>query len=213
MALSSSVPSQSDGGSSSSLWRRSSAHLGHAKRASATYSSATLGEFDTTSPPPLPGSSTSPQPFTHLTQPSPPPLPTVPQTPQTPQGALPNAEPSSSSTSALGSHSPAPTAPVYQVPPLSSTPEPILPPPASDLSDDEGEDHDDNHGDNNGNGNGSVRLSNFSNDGSVSSTTLASVMTLTQTSPGSMLACLHSRRLVKWNRSCDCTWSGSSAST
>ena len=60
------MPSQSDGGSSgsgaSSLWRRSSARLGHAKRPSKTFSNASLGEFDATSPPPLPLSSTLPQP-------------------------------------------------------------------------------------------------------------------------------------------------------
>ena len=53
-----------------------------AKRPSATYSSATFGEFDATNPPPLPGSNTSPQPFPHLAQPSPPPLPAVPQLPR-----------------------------------------------------------------------------------------------------------------------------------
>lgn len=152
----SSVPSQSDAGSSasgaSSLWRRSSARLGHhVKRPSATYSSTTLGEFDAASPPPVPGSSASSQPFPrhhHLAQPPPPPLPSVPQTPQTPQGSLPDAEPSNSSTSASGSHSPTPT---HHPPPLASTPEPISPPPSSDPDDDEDDDHDD-HDDNHGNG-------------------------------------------------------------
>lgn len=152
----SSVPSQSDAGSSasgaSSLWRRSSARLGHhVKRPSATYSSTTLGEFDAASPPPVPGSSACSQPFPrhhHLAQPPPPPLPSVPQTPQTPQGSLPDAEPSNSSTSASGSHSPTPT---HHPPPLASTPEPISPPPSSDPDDDEDDDHDD-HDDNHGNG-------------------------------------------------------------
>ena len=156
----SSAPSQSDAGSSasgaSSLWRRSSARLGHqTKRVSATYSGTTLGEFDTASPPPITGSTafshTPPRHHHPQPPPPPPPLPVVPQTPQTPQGSLPDAVPSSPSTSASGSHSPVPTAAVPHLPLLAGTSDAQLPSSTFDPSDDEDGDPE-NHYDDPGHG-------------------------------------------------------------
>jgi ubiquitin carboxyl-terminal hydrolase 9/13 len=132
----SSVPSQSDAGSSvsgaSSLWRRGSARLGHSKHPSATFSSTTLGEFDAAGSHPLPR---------HHQHSQPPPLPMVPQTPHTTPGSLPNADSSSPSTST--SHSPAPTAPAHHPPLASSTFETLIPSSTPDHSDDEADDDDD----------------------------------------------------------------------
>ena len=137
----SSVPSQSDAGSSvsgaSSLWRRGSARLGHSKHPSATFSGTTLGEFDAAGSHPLPR---------HHQHSQPPPLPMVPQTPHTTQGSLPNADSSSPSTST--SHSPAPTAPTHRPPPLaSSTFETLIPSSTPDHSDDEADADDEDHDD------------------------------------------------------------------